>query len=242
MPRRRRRPRCLDLYCGGFGAGEGYRRAGYDVIGVDEHRRRNHPPGVEFIKADVLDVLDDLAFLRGFDLIHASPPCKELTRLTGLMDAQGRQASHPDLLVPTRQGLDRAGVPYVIENVEQAKHRGLMTPHVTLCGSMFDLRTVDEAGEVRWLQRHRLFELGGWGRLGVMLQPFCAHPRNLRPLGIYSNDPGTSTPGGGDIATLAQARELMDIDWMSWRAITQAIPPAYTEFLGRAYLEERQAA
>lgn len=239
MPsRRRRRLRCLDLFGGGGGSAEGYRRAGYEVTMVDNQRRRDYPPGVAFIEADCLDVMADLAFLRTFDLVTASPPCKVHTRLTALMDAQGRTPSHPDLLPQTRAALDLAGVPYIIENVEGAP----MLPHVTLCGSMFGLHTYDAEGERRWLKRHRMFELGGWGLMGWGLQPECEHPPGQRPLGVYSNDPGTLTPGGGEIATLVQARELMGISWMSWRAITQAIPPAYTEYLGREFLEQRSAA
>lgn len=235
MPRRRRL-KCLDLFCGAFGAGRGYQLAGYAVTGVDFHKRRHHPAGVEFVEADVLDVLADLAFLRSFDLIHASPPCKVHTRLTGLMEGQGRSASHPDLLPQTRAALDLAGVPYIIENVEGAP----LLPHVMLCGSMFDLHTFDDQGERRWLKRHRLFELGGWGLMGWGLQPECRHPARGRPLGVYSNDPGKLVPGGGAIATLAQARDLMGIEWMSWRAITQAIPPAYTLYLGREFAEQRE--
>ena len=45
---------------------------------------------------------------------------------------------------------------------------------------------------------------------------------------------GDEIPSGGHTAkTLEQAQEAMGIDWMNWRELTQAIPPAYTEFIGR---------
>jgi len=228
--------RLLDLFCGGFGAGEGYRRAGWSVTGVDFVSRRSKPPGVEFIKANVSDVLPDLDFLRSFHLIHASPPCKANTRLVNVMAAQGRSPSHKDMLVEVRTALEAAGVPYIIENVEGAD----MRPDVMLCGSMFDLHTTDQAGERRWLRRHRLFELGGWGLGGVGIQPEDWHPAG-RPMGVYGRL-GDQIPEGGETAqTLAQARELMGTPWMDWAAISQAIPPAYTHYLGREAMAELSA-
>lgn len=231
-------PRVLDLFAGGFGAGHGYKRAGLDVTGVDFVKRESHPAGVTFIKADVRDVLTDLDFLRSFDLLHGSPPCKVHTRLGSLRDAQGGTAVHPDLLEPTRDAFIESGVPYIIENVEGAP----MRPDVLLCGSMFGLTTVDSVGATRWLQRHRLFEIGGWGNHAVGLQPDHVHPRTLRPLGIYGSL-GDRVPNGGQVAeTLDQARDLMGAPWMSWAAITQAIPPAYTEYLGREWLAWRETS
>lgn len=237
------RPRCLDLYCGGFGAGWGYVRAGYDVVGVDNVRRRQRPPGVTLIEADALEVLADHAFVRSFDLVHASPPCKVHTALSHLVRAGGREPIHGDLLTPTRDALNEAGVPWIIENVEGAP----MTPHVMLCGSMFGLQ-VDIDGESWWLKRHRLFEFGFWGNHGLGMQPPDIHPKRARPLGVYGQEQGQtmppSAPGrlGAQVANIDQARALMDIPWMSWRAITQAIPPAYTEYLGREFAEQRKAA
>lgn len=215
---------------GAGGAAEGYRRAGYAVTGVDFLKRRDRPPGVEFIKADVRDVLTDLAFLRSFDLVHASPPCKVHTRLGHLVEARGDTPLHGDMVDETRTALDLAGVPYVIENVEGSP----LVPHVVLCGSHFDLHVYRD-GQKRWLKRHRLFELGGWGLLGVGLQPECWHDPRSRPLGVYGRTKGDELPGGGEVARdTEEARELMGMPWASWGGITQAIPPAYTEYLGRA--------
>jgi DNA (cytosine-5)-methyltransferase 1 len=226
-------PRLLDLYCGGFGAGEGYRRAGFDVTGVDFVTRQDHPAGVTFLRADVRDVLTDTAFLRSFALVAASPPCKVHTRLGHLRDAQGGTAVHGDLVDVTRQALLEAGVPYILENVEGAPLR----PDVMLCGSMFGLHVYDSTGARRWLRRHRLFELGGWGNQGVGLQLEDTHPRG-RPLGVYGSLADHVPDGGQTAESLDQARTLMGAPWMSWAAITQAIPPAYTEYLGRHALAE----
>jgi DNA (cytosine-5)-methyltransferase 1 len=133
------RPAVLDLFCGGFGAGYGYQLAGFDVTGVDFVTRAHRPDGVEFIRADVLDVLADLDYLRCFDLVHASPPCKVHTRLGHLVAAQGKTPIHGDLVDVTRQALLSAGVPYIMENVEGAPLRA----DVTLCGTMFGLAVVD---------------------------------------------------------------------------------------------------
>lgn len=228
----------LDLFCGGFGAGEGYQRAGARVTGVDKVRRQHTPPGVEFIKADVTDVLTDLEFLRSFDLVHASPPCKPNTRLVSLMTAQGRKPSQPDMLVPVREALTTAGVPFILENVEGAD----MRPDVLLCGAMFNLTVTDSTGALRWLRRHRMFELGGWGNSGFGIQPDHWEPAHLRPVGVYGRAGDNIPDGGQTVENLQQARDLLDTPWMSWAAITQAIPPAYTRYLGECFLEWREAS
>lgn len=242
------RPRALDLFCGGFGAGHGYQRAGFDVTGVDIVQRADHPDGVRFIKGDAAHVLADLDYLRTFDLIHASPPCKVHTRLGHLMAAQGGSPVHGDLVALTRTALEAARVPYIIENVEGAPLR----PDVVLCGSMLGLHTTDTEGRKRWLRRHRIFELGGWGHLGWGLQPewccdcqsgcskpMCGHRvAGYRAWGVYGTLDDHVPDGGETPQTLAQARELMGIPWMGWGALTQAIPPAYTDYLGTVAREE----
>lgn len=244
--------RVLDLFTGGGGAAEGYRRAGAEVTGVDFVKRQDRPPGVEFIKADVSDLLPDLDWLRTFDLIHASPPCKPNTRLIHLMHAQGREPSHPDMLPEVRAALEAAGVPYILENVMGAD----MRPDVMLCGSMFNLGTTDKAGNRRWLRRHRMFELGGWAPLGWGVQPemcctcmsgcgdpMCGHyAGRLRPFGVYGSL-GDEAPDGGEVCqTLDQARELMAMPWASWAGITQAIPPVYTQYLATCFIAESAIA
>lgn len=227
------RPRCLDLFCGGFGAGWGYHHAGWDVTGVDMVKRSTHPPGVAFIRAKVEDVLTDVGFLGSFQLIHASPPCKENTRLSHVRDAQGGKPIHRDMLVEVREALTASGVPFILENVEGAA----MRPDVLLCGHMFGLHTTDSAGDYRPLERHRMFELVGWGNYGMGIQPEHTHAPG-RPLGVYGSR-GDAIPDGGQVAeTLAQARELIGAEWMNWASLTQAIPPAYTAYLGSLAYQE----
>jgi DNA (cytosine-5)-methyltransferase 1 len=201
--------------------------AGMTVTGVDVKRRRCGYPGT-FIHADVLPLLDDLAFLRSFDLIHASPPCQVFTRAQHLRDAQGKTTSKINLIPQTRHALAYAGVPYVIENVPGAPIRA----DLTLCGSMFDhLYTYDATGR-RWLQRHRVFELSGF----TAPQPACDHKgAGVRPLGVYAGK-GDSIPQGGQTApTLEAGGHVMGIGWMSWAALVEAVPPAYTEHIGAAF-------
>lgn len=243
----------LDLCAGGFGASWGYVLAGATVTAVDIVERAHRPDTdrITFVKADVVDVVKDHAYLQSFDLVAGSPPCKVHTRLRHLVEAQGGKPIHPDLLGPVRAELLAAGVPYVLENVEGAPLR----PDVRLCGSMFGLHTHDSAGARRWLRRHRLFELGGWGNHGMAIQPepccscmsgcsrpMCGHRiAGGRPLGIYGSKNDQAPDGGQTCETLDQARELMGAPWMSWGAITQAIPPAYTHHLGAAFLAESMA-
>jgi DNA (cytosine-5)-methyltransferase 1 len=222
-----RRPRLLDLFCGAGGCSVGYHRAGFDVVGVDIEAHPSYP--FEFVQADAREVLKDVDFLRTFDALGGSPPCQELTRARHLRDAQGGTVKeHGVNLIPeTRAGFLATGLPYVIENVQDAVLH-LVSP-LMLCGSSFGLK----------VRRHRLFEASF-----PMLAPPCMHGMQGRPVGVY----GTwddSVPGGGQTAkTIEEAREAMGIDWMRWRSRTQewndlkeAIPPAYTEFIGAALLD-----
>lgn len=233
------KPRLLDLYCGGFGAGYGYAQVGFDVTGIDIHERRDLPEGVTFVKADALEVLSDVEYLRSFDAIHASPPCQTHTRAKHLRDAQGKSTDKVDLISETRYGLERAGVPYVMENVPGAPLRH----DLLLCGSMFpELHVYDETGR-RWLQRHRVFESNV-----LLLSPGeCRHKAaGVRPLGVYASKADNIPSGGQTCRTLEQGRQLMGIPWMSWSALVESIPPAYTRHIGRFLLDaveaERRAA
>lgn len=224
--------RLLDLYCGGMGAAYGYDQAGFQVTGIDKVKRKSLPAGLTFIKADVLDVLEDKEFLRSFDFVHASPPCQTHSRTKHLRDAQGKGTTKVDLIEPTRDALDRAGVPYVIENVPGSPLR----VDLLLCGSMFpDLHVDDQTGR-RWLQRHRIFEASG-----VELAPpsACDHRgAGVRPLGVYGSRADDIPSGGQTCRTVDQARRLMGIPWMGWSALVEAIPPAYTRHIGRQVLDQ----
>lgn len=215
--------RLLDLFCGAGGAAMGYARAGFEVVGVDHRPQPNFP--FEFIQADVLEF--SLDGFEGFDVIHASPPCQAFTRAAHLRDAQGGECSTPELLGVTRMLLgdewDRRGTRYVIENVPGAPVTGIV-----LCGSMFGLK----------VRRHRLFEtrpffLSGRG---------CSHEEQGRPVGVY-HVMGDEIPHGGHTAkTLEEAQEAMGIDWMTWDELKEAIPPAYTEYIGKQLIAATERA
>lgn len=213
------KPRLLDLFCCAGGAGEGYVRAGFDVVGVDIVPRPNNPH--PFIQADALTLDDD--FISSFDAIHASPPCQSYSDL-----AKRNKNGHewPRLIEPVREMLIRSGKPYVIENVEGAP---LIDP-VILCGTMFPgLRVL----------RHRLFETN----FPLTAPPHKKHPKvhtfDRRKSHFGKTDEWkdfVQVTGGGN-CTLAAARDAMGIDWMTKAEINEAIPPAYTEYIGKALLK-----
>lgn len=204
--------RILDLFCGAGGAAMGYARAGFVVTGVDKKPQRHYP--FRFIKGDVFDVLDRID-LSKFDAIHASPPCQRFTRNAR---QRGTAANHPDLIDPTRQRLRAIGRPYVIENVELAP---LISP-VLLCGVMFGLGVF----------RHRLFELSWFHGLRTV-DPI--HPGRIGD-GQYFTVAGhtgyNSTRDGRIGGTADDWRGAMDIKWMNCYELAEAIPPAYTHFIG----------
>lgn len=204
--------RLLDLFCGAGGAGEGYRRAGFAVTGVDIRPMPRNPH--RFIQADALEYLRDHG--GEYDAIHASPPCQAHCDLKHMWNAK----QHKDLIGPTRELLKATGKPYIIENVEGAP---LFSP-VILCGTMFSLGSGDAE-----LWRHRLFELS-WGHVPA---PPCQHRRKPRVIGVYGGHgrDRRRTVNAQDYST-DQRREAMGIDWMTGTELSQAIPPAYTEYLG----------
>ena len=211
-------PRLLDLFCGAGGAAMGYHRAGFDVVGVDVEPQPHYP--FEFHQADALTFP-----LNGFDAIHASPPCQAFTAYRRRGGGVGD--GYPDLIAPVRDGLEATGCRWVIENVPGAP---LRSP-VQLCGSGFGL-------DVR---RHRLFE----SNVALMAPP-CAHglqtPR-YAPATNRTNLRKTVEVGVWRIPLDVQ-RQAMGIDWMTLPELTEAIPPAYCEFIGEqllAALSERAA-
>ena len=209
--------RLLDLFCGAGGAGEGYRRAGFQVTGIDIKPMPRNPH--HFIQADALEYLRNHG--RSYDAIHASPPCQAHCDLKHMWNAK----DHADLIGPTRELLKATGRPYIIENVEGSP---LVSP-VILCGTMFHLETGDAE-----LWRHRLFELS-WG---YVLVPPCQHRRKRRVIGVYGgHGRDRRRKANTQNFTTEQRREAMGISWMTGAELSQAIPPAYTEYLGRALME-----
>jgi DNA (cytosine-5)-methyltransferase 1 len=206
----------LDLFCGAGGASMGYFNAGFDVVGIDNKAHKDYP--FVMVVADVMDLTPD--YLQQFDLIHASPPCQPFTSLMKLAHAQGKQTNKADLLEPTRQLLRASGVNYIIENVPGAP---LINP-VQLCGSSFNLK----------VRRHRLFE--SYLRLKGST---CDHKAQGRPIGVYGSMKDEIPNGGKTAINVYEARNAMGISWaMKWGDLVEAIPPIYTEYLGKQALEQ----
>ncbi len=211
-----RKPRLLDLFCGAGGAAMGYSQAGFEVVGVDIKLQPNYP--FAFIQDDALGYLNDWSATL-FDAIHASPPC-QLHSLASQHQGRERAAEHPELIAPTRELLEQADLPWVIENVAGAPIRH----DVSLCGEMFGLR----------VHRHRYFEISGFH---VMQAPHSMH--NLK--GAEHNcdlRDGHARQVAGNYADHEDAGDAMGIDWMGRRELSQAIPPAYTEHIGSYLLSE----
>ncbi len=200
----------LDLFCGAGGASMGYHRAGFKVTGVDIKHGKRYP--FKYLRLNVMELQpSDLA---EYDLIHASPPCQTHSITRNLRIAQGKQTDKLDLIEPTRALLQASGKPYVIENVPGAP---LFKP-ILLCGSAFDLK----------VRRHRLFE-SNLELKGTV----CDHKKQGRPVGVYGSMRDEIPSGGKTAESIEQAREAMGIDWMIWGELVEAIPPVYTEYLGK---------
>ncbi len=205
----------LDLFCGAGGASKGYADAGFDVVGVDINPQPRYP--FEFIQADAMTFPLD-----GFDVIHASPPCQRYTAVNApSFDRWG----YPDLVAPTRDRLQAAGVPYVIENVPGAP---LIRP-IVICGAAMMMR----------LRRHRLFESNC-----RLVGTYCCCFRGRDIITVAGTGGRRRTRRKNDNGgacnyprNLADARDAMGIDWMTRKELSQAIPPAYTQYIARRLAE-----
>lgn len=212
--------RILDLYCGAGGASAGYAREGHTIIGVDNNPKlaKNYP--YEFVCADVLSIeLSDF----DVDFIHASPPCQAHSTAGATARKSGKV--HIDLIPETREMLNNSGLPWVIENVPGAP---LIDP-VKICGSAFGLD----------IRRHRLFE-ANWDIKGID----CDHgwqTRRFRSLDSRQVKAGILAKVVGVHGKLQYAGEgpirqaAMDIDWMTTLELSQAIPPAYTQYIAQQF-------
>jgi len=216
------RPLLLDLFCSAGGCSKGYHDAGFDVIGVDHLPQKNYPYG--FVQADALEYLDNTDLSR-FSAIAASPPCQSYSRTSHFPKANLEPA--PKMIYPVRERLVASGKPWVIENVVGSS----LPDAIQLCGSMFGLPAI----------RHRWFSCSH-----LLFAPCsCKHAK-----GFY-NPVGGKIRGYGDFAsgttyldaqgrthrregyyTRAIGSQAMGIDWMTIPELCQAIPPAYTEWIG----------
>jgi hypothetical protein len=231
------RPVLVDAYSGLGGASAGYVRAGFDVVGWDLVAQPDYP--FEFEQGDALALLDRLIAAGGHlpdgrpvAAVHASCPCQDAAHPTVGSNARRNAAtgrSHPQLIPPTRARLERLGLPYVIENSTNAARLGLMRADVVLCGLPFDLRVF----------RHRAFELGRWSADAPAHRSHRGHRVRGWRHGVYHDGDMFAVYGsGGGKATAAECRVGLGIDWSWDRAqLVEAIPPAYTEWLGGQLLD-----
>ncbi|SED57193.1 hypothetical protein SAMN05216489_03809 [Streptomyces sp. 3213] len=215
------RPRLLDLFSCAGGAAMGYARAGFDVDGCDIADRPNYP--FPYHRGDALHYLAHLIAteeIHRYAFVHASPPCQDKCTLTvGTNQSQGWGGTHVDLVAPTRALLELTGLPFVIE---QPNGRAEIRKDLTLCGEMFGLGVI----------RHRNFELGRWTIERPAHVPHRGRVRGYRH-GAYVAAYGN----GGGKPTVPELRAAMGITWTDVREeLTEAIPPAYSEFIGRAFL------
>ncbi|WP_433894613.1 DNA methylase [Streptomyces sp. CA-111067] len=208
----------------------GYHRAGFAVDGVDIVPRHRYP--FPIVQADALEHLTRLIAtgeIQRYALIHNSPPCQAGCALTvGTNAARGWGGDHPQLIPALRTLLDATGLPYVIE---QPTGKAPVRRDLTLCGESFGLGVL----------RHRTFELGRWSTT----KP--AHPRHRGYVrgyrhGQYRDGPYVAAYGsGGGKATVPEMQHAMGITWTDVRGeLTEAIPPAFTQWIGRAFLTARQ--
>ncbi len=206
--------RLLDLFCGAGGCAVGYHRAGFtDIVGIDLVHQPRYP--FAFVRMNAIKYL--LQHGHEFDAIHASPPCQRYSVATSKQE----QSGHPDLIGPCRRILTATGRVYVIENLTRSP---LLSSSVVLCGSMFGMK----------VRRHRLFESN------VLLSaPRCRH--DLQPVVLSVTGSGYGGKHKGHGATkpkgIDEAREVMGVDWgMTIKELSQSIPPAYTEHIGKQLL------
>lgn len=206
------KPRLLDAFSGGGGAGMGYHLAGFEVVGVDIKTQPRYP--FKFYQADALEFIAEHG--HEFDVIHTSPPCQAYSEMT----ARKYRGNHPDLIAPTRKLLQAVGKPYIIENVENA--RRLLVNPVMLCGSMFGLD----------LWRHRYFEI--WPDI-FLLTPPCNH--SFEPVLITGTTRRKPENGGRFEYTAEQCRDASGLHWMTRKEMDEAIPPKYCEWIGKQLLQ-----
>lgn len=204
--------RLLDLFCCEGGASSGYVRAGFDVTGVDIQPQPRYP--FAFVQADAAEYLDSLTLLEvmQYDVIHASPPCQRWA------DGTPDRESHPDLIEPIRSRLKATGLRYVIENVRRAP----LLDRVMICGGGLGLV------RGRWqLHRHRYFE----SNVHLMGVP-CTKVRNRTISVVGHGTPSGMRREGEPDVTIADRRAVMEMPWASRHGTSEAIPPAYAEFIG----------
>jgi DNA (cytosine-5)-methyltransferase 1 len=216
-------PTLLDFFSNAGGAAMGYHRAGFRVIGIDIEPHPRYP--FEFFQGDAFELFEHLAPLA--DAIHGSPECRDHTPLTSRAGKTGTGWQLERFI----ELCEQSGKPYVVENVMAARFPAAYPSNLTLCADRhFGLRTV----------RHRKFRCSGF----TVPQP--PHPvGHSAPTSTkkrrYDWDLGMHTSVTGDV-TQEIASVAMGIDWMNSKELSQAIPPAYTEYIGGHLFRELRSA
>lgn len=201
----------LDLCCCSGGASAGYAAAGFTVTGVDIIDRPRYP--YRFIKADAIAYVAEHG--HKYTLIHASWPCQYGAAITKGTNQHLRD-QYADLLPAGREAMLTAGRPFVIENPEAR-------PDIVLCGTMFGLP----------IFRYRRFEIHGFTPMGIPHTKHQGRVRGHRHGVKYAGDYIAIYGKGGGKATVSEAQAALGIDWTDvHEELTEAIPPAYTQFLG----------
>lgn len=178
-----------------------------EIVGIDKQDQPSYP--FVFVRGDALQPPVELA---SFDFIWASPPCQAYSKTRAI---HGK--TYPDLVGKTRELLTASGKPYAIENVGGAPLRA----PVMLCGTMFGLRVL----------RHRYFETSH----PIALTPQCGRHGGTNSHRGYSTGAEFVTVAGNNYRR-TEGAEAMGIDWMKTRReLSEAIPPAYSEFIARSF-------
>lgn len=207
----------LDACCCAGGAGMGWYLAGWDVVGVDKDDQPNYP--FPLIVGDAVEYIR--AHGHEYDLIHASWPCQYGAAITKGTNRHLRDR-YPNLIGPGREAMRAASRPFLIETPDAR-------PDVVLCGTMFGLPIL----------RHRKFEAEGWFPLALPHTPHRGRVRGWRHGRHYDGEYVAAYGNGGGKATVAEMQAAMRITWTDVRhELTEAIPPAYTQFLGEQAAEQ----
>lgn len=228
------KPRLLDLCACEGGATAGYMRAGWDVTAVDLNASRlRYNPAQEVVHADAVAYLEEYAWR--FDAVHISPPCQWYT--AGRRAHRGKPSRWERSIPPLREAVLAAGLPYVLENVKDAGWD--MRDPITLCGCMFDLKTVDTDGVLLHLQRPRLFE----SSFGLVAPRACDHSDHEWVGGAYGGarrdkyEARYVRKGGYVPPDKTVVSALLGVAHdMTWNGLYESVPPAYTEHVGRILL------
>jgi len=207
--------RLLDCGCKAGGSSKGYYDAGFKVTGLDIEEQPKFPNYMEFIKGDFFNALKDIDFISQFDAIHAGPICKRYSSIT---KTAGTNENWPDQIGELRDLLIKTGKLFIIENVPGAP---LNKPFM-LCGTMFGLNII----------RHRLFETN-WT---ININPWemrCQHMKRVVKHGRKPDENKHYAAATGHFSGVDFVSKSMDIDWMGQAELSQAIPPAFTNYIGK---------